>query len=106
MISVYNWTQDVERRVSTLTLTTEATLLIGAVAVGLSILLIILVGKRKESGYKPDAKDNDGDGIVQEGTRWERPAGTVKIIPAKEKAPVKKAAAKKAPAKKAAPKKK
>ena len=26
--------------------------------------------------YDPDAKDGDGDGIVQEGTIWERPAGT------------------------------
>ncbi len=26
--------------------------------------------------YDPDAQDGDGDGIVQEGTAWERPAGT------------------------------
>ena len=26
--------------------------------------------------YKPDARDGDNDGIVQEGTIWERPAGT------------------------------
>lgn len=26
--------------------------------------------------YDPDAYDGDGDGIVQEGTAWERPAGT------------------------------
>lgn len=100
-------------------LTNESVVLFGAAAVGLSILLIILVGKRKDSGYNPNAKDNDKDGIVQEGTKWERPAGTVKVVPAK-KAPAKKApakktatapaakkpAAKKAPAKKAAPKKK
>jgi hypothetical protein len=24
-------------------------------------------------GYNPDAKDGDGDGYVQEGTKWERP---------------------------------
>ncbi len=97
-------------------LTTQGAVLVGAVAVGLSILLIILVGKRKDSGYNPNAKDNDGDGIVQEGTKWERPEGTVKIVPKKKapakktstakKAPAKKAPAKKAPAKKAAPKKK
>jgi len=103
--------------VNTLTLTNEGAVLLGIAAVGISILLIILVGKRKDSGYKPNAKDNDGDGIVQEGTRWERPADTVRIIPAKKKtakkaAPAKKtstakkAPAKKAPAKKAAPKKK
>ena len=27
-------------------------------------------------GYNPNARDGDGDGIVQEGTPWERPAGT------------------------------
>jgi hypothetical protein len=25
-------------------------------------------------GYKPDAKDGDGDGIVQDGTKWARKA--------------------------------
>lgn len=27
-------------------------------------------------GYNPDARDGDDDGIVQEGTEWERPSGT------------------------------
>jgi hypothetical protein len=27
-------------------------------------------------GYNPDARDGDGDGIVQEGTKWERPFGS------------------------------
>ena len=27
-------------------------------------------------GYNPDARDGDDDGIVQEGTKWERPVGT------------------------------
>ena len=27
-------------------------------------------------GYNPDARDGDGDGIVQEGTEWERPLDT------------------------------
>lgn len=27
-------------------------------------------------GYNPDARDGDGDGIVQEGTKWERLLGT------------------------------
>lgn len=38
------------------------------------------VGKRpnrlRQEVYKPDADDADGDGIVQDGTIWERPAGT------------------------------
>ena len=28
--------------------------------------------KKIADGYKPDARDGDGDGIVQEGTKWER----------------------------------
>jgi hypothetical protein len=27
-----------------------------------------------KSGYNPDARDGDGDGLVQDGTEWERPA--------------------------------
>ena len=27
-------------------------------------------------GYKPDARDGDGDGLVQDGTDWERPIET------------------------------
>jgi hypothetical protein len=30
----------------------------------------------RQEPYDPDAKDGDGDGIVQEGTPWERPFGT------------------------------
>jgi hypothetical protein len=44
-------------------------------------------------GYKANAVDRDKDGIVQEGTKSERPV-------AKKKAPVKKALAKKATPKK------
>jgi hypothetical protein len=44
-------------------------------------------------GYKANAVDRDGDGIVQEGTPSERPV-------AKKKAPAKKAPAKKATTKK------
>jgi hypothetical protein len=28
----------------------------------------------KKSSYKPEAKDGDNDGLVQDGTVWERPA--------------------------------
>lgn len=28
--------------------------------------------KKKQAEYTPDAKDADGDGLVQEGTVWER----------------------------------
>lgn len=30
----------------------------------------------KDADYKPDARDGDKDGYVQDGTVWERPAGT------------------------------
>jgi hypothetical protein len=29
-----------------------------------------------DSGYKPDARDGDGDGLIQDGTDWERPIET------------------------------
>ncbi len=55
--------------------------------------------------YNPIAKDKDGDGLVQEGTAFERKVAPVKKAAAKKKAPAKKAVAKKAPAKKAPAKK-
>ena len=32
--------------------------------------------KKKQAEYIPDAKDADGDGLLQDGTVWERPAST------------------------------
>lgn len=32
--------------------------------------------KKKKATYVPDAIDADGDGLVQDGTEWERPVGT------------------------------
>lgn len=32
-------------------------------------------GKPTKSTYKADARDGDGDGLVQDGTEFERPAG-------------------------------
>ena len=32
--------------------------------------------KKKQTEYIPNAKDADGDGLVQEGTIWERSVGT------------------------------
>jgi hypothetical protein len=29
---------------------------------------------RKNKGFKPDAYDGDGDGFIQDGTKWERKA--------------------------------
>ena len=30
--------------------------------------------KKIADGFKPNAKDRDGDGLIQEGTKWERKA--------------------------------
>lgn len=59
------------------------------------------------TGYKPNAVDKDNDGLVQEGTPYERKVEAMKTAAApKKKAPAKKAPVKKtAPAKKTAPKK-
>lgn len=31
-----------------------------------------ILNKKISQGYNPNARDGDGDGIVQEGTKWER----------------------------------
>ena len=83
----------------------------------LSVITILIIGvsafaiaedkrlKRQEKIYRynPLAIDGDGDGKVQDGTKWERPAPKKAVA---KKAPAKKKAAKKAPAKKKAAKKK
>lgn len=54
-------------------------------------------------GFKYNPVDIDKDGLVQEGTPFERPVSHVKVVEKKKpvkKAPVKKAAVKKAAAKK------
>ena len=61
-------------------------------------------------GFNYNAADKDGDGLVQEGTRFERKVTVVKKTAkkpaAKKKSPAKKSPVKKtAPAKKTAPKK-
>ena len=47
-----------------------------AMAVGISWIAIKedRLYKKIADGFKPNAKDGDGDGIVQEGTKWERKA--------------------------------
>lgn len=71
-------------------------------ALGISVFAIaddkrVQLQEKIKKGYNPNAIDRDGDGIVQEGTIWERPA---------PKKVVKKTVAKKAPAKKKSPVKK
>ena len=48
------------------------------VYLGLAVVISILtikedrVQKKIANGFKPTAKDGDKDGLVQEGTKWER----------------------------------
>jgi hypothetical protein len=43
-------------------------------AISISVIAIQedILNKKIADGYKPNAKDGDKDGIVQEGTKWER----------------------------------
>jgi hypothetical protein len=36
----------------------------------------LVVEEMIADGYKPDAKDGDGDGLVQDTTKWEMPVDT------------------------------
>lgn len=48
------------------------------VYVGLAIVISIItiredrLQKKIEDGFNPNAKDGDNDGLIQEGTKWER----------------------------------
>jgi hypothetical protein len=46
-------------------------------AISISIITIRedLLQKKIKDGFNPNAKDGDGDKIVQEGTKWERIIG-------------------------------
>jgi len=45
-----------------------------AVAVSYVVLKENRLNNKIADGFKPDAKDGDKDGLVQEGTKWERKA--------------------------------
>lgn len=47
-----------------------------AMAIGISWIAIKedRLDKKIADGFKPNAKDGDNDGIIQEGTKWERKA--------------------------------
>ena len=49
---------------------TEVLLVYLAMAIGIS--LIAIQEDRKNKGFNPDAYDGDGDGFIQDGTKWER----------------------------------
>jgi len=72
------------------------------VFIGVAITAVALREDKIFKGYNPEAVDGDGDGLVQEGTKWERPIKSApkKKAVAKKAAPAKKKAAKKKAAKK------
>jgi hypothetical protein len=48
------------------------TVIIVVVVMIIAISIIAVRQERINNGYKPNAKDGDGDGLVQDGTKWER----------------------------------
>ena len=48
----------------------EAVLVYFAMAIAIS--WITIKEDRIQKGFNPNAKDGDGDGLVQDGTKWER----------------------------------
>ena len=52
----------------------EAVLVYLAMAIAISWITIKedRLQKKIDDGFKPNAKDGDKDGLVQEGTKWER----------------------------------
>lgn len=51
----------------------------------LDVIVDAVVGLNDKSAYKADARDGDGDGLVQDGTAYERPAKETRVIEAKNK---------------------
>jgi hypothetical protein len=54
----------------------EPLLVYAAMALAISIITINedRLNKKIANGFNPNARDNDKDGLVQEGTKWERKA--------------------------------
>lgn len=52
----------------------EAILVYLAIGLGISWIAIKedRLQKKISDGFKPDAKDGDRDGLIQDGTKWER----------------------------------
>ena len=52
----------------------EALLVYLGMAIAISVIAIRedRLQKKIADGFKPNAKDRDGDGLIQEGTKWER----------------------------------
>jgi hypothetical protein len=41
-------------------------------ALAVVISWVTIKEDRLQKGFKPNAKDGDGDGLIQDGTKWER----------------------------------
>ena len=54
----------------------EALLVYLGIAIAISVIALRedRLQKKITDGFKPNAKDGDKDGLVQEGTKWERKA--------------------------------
>jgi hypothetical protein len=48
------------------------TILFIMIPLAVAIAIIALRQEKIYKGFKPSAKDGDGDGLVQDGTKWER----------------------------------
>ena len=57
----------------------------GVLADHIEIILDAIVGLEAKAPFKPDARDGDGDGLVQDGTAYERPAKETRVSGASEK---------------------
>lgn len=57
----------------------------GVLVDSLETILDAVVGLEAKAPLKPDARDGDGDGTVQDGTAFERPAKETRIVGASEK---------------------
>lgn len=57
----------------------------GAIVDHIDTIVDAVVGRNEKSAYKPDAIDGDGDGLVQDGTKYERPAKETRVIGTSQK---------------------
>ena len=57
----------------------------GAIVDHIDTIVDAVVGRNEKSAYKPDATDGDGDGLVQDGTKYERPAKETRVIGTSQK---------------------
>lgn len=51
----------------------------------LDVIVDAVVGLESKGAFKPNATDGDGDGFVQDGTAYERPAKETRVVETKNK---------------------